>query len=558
MALFYVDCVSQQHLDETGVPMQGYITCTTIQGTAKPMYIDNSSSPVQHSAHANLDARGYVCIWVDGDTPSHFYLYDSYGRLVNSWLNITCKQGATGPQGPQGATGATGAKGDKGDTGPQGERGLTGPAGSNGRVMTFDDLTAEQKASLKGEQGERGATGATGAQGATGQQGPQGLQGEKGDTGPVGRGLEIDWPCSTKAELLAIGHPQVGDVGSVALDESRTAPNNVGILYVWTVTAGDGEWMYHGSIGNVSTSVGTITFNSSTITLNMTDDTSVSANVPTFNQNTTGTAAKATNAYNDEDGVSIKTYYAKKTDIPEGVELTSNKITAVVSTSTNAEYPSGKAVWDICNTKADDSAVVHKSGDETITGAKTFTSTNGVVIKATSGNSVVNVKKSNGTNNERLNLEYDSNGNRGVWDSAANKWIVKVDSSNAVTVDGKTVANDSAVVHKSGNETIGGVKTFSSSPTLNDGLDSYGNLRLNHNGATSYHQIYTDSTNERYDVKLPNKSGTLAVQSDVDLKQDTLTAGSNITISGSTISATDTTYAVTSDADLDSIVSSLT
>ena len=38
--------------------------------------------------------------------------------------------------------------------------------------LTWDDLTAEQKASLKGEKGD------------TGERGPQGLQGPKGDTGP--------------------------------------------------------------------------------------------------------------------------------------------------------------------------------------------------------------------------------------------------------------------------------------------------------------------------------------------------------------------------------------
>lgn len=38
--------------------------------------------------------------------------------------------------------------------------------------LTWDDLTATQKASLKGEKGD------------TGERGPQGLQGPKGDTGP--------------------------------------------------------------------------------------------------------------------------------------------------------------------------------------------------------------------------------------------------------------------------------------------------------------------------------------------------------------------------------------
>ena len=72
--------------------------------------------------------------------------------------------GETGPQGPQGEKGDTGATGPQG---PQGEKGADG-------VVTFESLTAEQKASLKGDKGDQGETG------------PQGPQGEKGETGSVG------------------------------------------------------------------------------------------------------------------------------------------------------------------------------------------------------------------------------------------------------------------------------------------------------------------------------------------------------------------------------------
>ncbi len=78
----------------------------------------------------------------------------------------------TGDVGPQGPTGEKGEKGDTGEQGPQGERGATGATGPKGDPLTWDDLTAEQKASLKGEKGD------------TGERGPQGLQGPKGDTGP--------------------------------------------------------------------------------------------------------------------------------------------------------------------------------------------------------------------------------------------------------------------------------------------------------------------------------------------------------------------------------------
>lgn len=90
--------------------------------------------------------------------------------------------GATGPQGPKGDTGATGSQGPKGDTGETGPQGPQGPKGADG-TMTFEDLTAEQRESLRGPKGD---TGDTGPQGATGPQGPKGEKGDKGDTGEQG------------------------------------------------------------------------------------------------------------------------------------------------------------------------------------------------------------------------------------------------------------------------------------------------------------------------------------------------------------------------------------
>ena len=94
--------------------------------------------------------------------------------------------GATGPQGPQGETGATGPQG------PQGETGATGPQGPKGKdgEVTFESLTDEQKASLRGEpgaKGEKGEKGDPGAQGEKGEKGDPGAQGEKGEKGDPGR-----------------------------------------------------------------------------------------------------------------------------------------------------------------------------------------------------------------------------------------------------------------------------------------------------------------------------------------------------------------------------------
>ena len=102
--------------------------------------------------------------------------------------------GATGPQGPQGETGATGERGPKGETGatgpqgPQGETGATGPQGPKGKdgEVTFESLTDEQKASLRGEPG---------AKGEKGEKGEPGAQGPKGESGQP-RKLTFSLPVS--------------------------------------------------------------------------------------------------------------------------------------------------------------------------------------------------------------------------------------------------------------------------------------------------------------------------------------------------------------------------
>ena len=91
--------------------------------------------------------------------------------------------GAKGEKGEKGDTGAQGPRGEKGDTGergPQGETGATGPQGPKGKdgEVTFESLTDEQIASLRGEPG---------AKGEKGEKGDPGAKGEKGEKGDPGR-----------------------------------------------------------------------------------------------------------------------------------------------------------------------------------------------------------------------------------------------------------------------------------------------------------------------------------------------------------------------------------
>ena len=93
--------------------------------------------------------------------------------------------GARGYDGQQGNKGDKGVQGDKGDQGQKGEQGAQGRDGS----VNFDDLTPEQKATLKGDQGPQGVQGIQGDkgfQGFVGDRGYTGYQGDKGDRGNQG------------------------------------------------------------------------------------------------------------------------------------------------------------------------------------------------------------------------------------------------------------------------------------------------------------------------------------------------------------------------------------
>lgn len=108
--------------------------------------------------------------------------------LMENEASLYIVKGETGSAGPQGPQGEIGPVGPQGETGPQGPVGPEGPKGADG-TMTFEDLTPEQKASLKGDKGDKGDTGAAGPQGEPGPKGDKGdpgPQGPKGDTGETG------------------------------------------------------------------------------------------------------------------------------------------------------------------------------------------------------------------------------------------------------------------------------------------------------------------------------------------------------------------------------------
>ena len=117
---------------------------------------------------------------------------------------------------------------------------------------------------------------------------------------------------------------------------------------------------------------------------------------------------------------------------------------------TGGDYYTKSQINIKLNSKANDSDVVHKSGDETIAGTKTFTST---IVGNVTGNA--------------------STATKATQDAAGNM----ITTTYATKAENSTKANDSDVVHKSGDETIAGTKTFSS--------DIVGNITGNASTATT-------------------------------------------------------------------------
>lgn len=103
----------------------------------------------------------------------HLMIATGYSETADKWVDAGTFSG------PKGDKGETGAQGPAGPQGPQ------GPAGKDG-TMSFEELTEEQRESLRGPQGETGPQGPAGTEGPQGEKGNPGPQGERGPAGPQG------------------------------------------------------------------------------------------------------------------------------------------------------------------------------------------------------------------------------------------------------------------------------------------------------------------------------------------------------------------------------------
>ena len=130
------------------------------------------------------DLSGYVT----KETGNADQITFSDGQTFQAKLDAGILKGEKGERGEQGI---------QGEQGPQGDQGIKGDKGDS---FTYEDFTAEQLLSLKGDKGDKGdpftyadftqeqLESLRGPQGIQGEQGIQGLKGDKGDTGE--RGLQ--------------------------------------------------------------------------------------------------------------------------------------------------------------------------------------------------------------------------------------------------------------------------------------------------------------------------------------------------------------------------------
>ena len=105
--------------------------------------------------------------------------------------------------------------------------------------------------------------------------------------------------------------------------------------------------------------------------------------------------------------------------------------------------------------KADDNAVVHLAGNESIADTKTFTGS----IVATAATVTVKDQNQGDNSSNAANTKYVDAAAKAVKDE-----LDSYKTTNDAEVAKK--ANDSAVVHNTGDETVAGVKTFSSIPVV--------------------------------------------------------------------------------------------
>lgn len=191
------------------------------------------------------------------------------------------------------------------------------------------------------------------------------------------------------------------------------------------------------------------------------------------------------------------------------------------TTENSSGVVSGWTLQQALNSKASDGAVVHKTGDETISGEKTFSPTGDGYIKFISdgNNTIITNYQSvhpfdwiidaDGTSlSDVLNslVDYRSNRILPAVTSANNNKILKVVNGRWTLADDATGSGgggvDSTAVHQTGTETVDGVKTLIGTLAVEDGrggqisctdLDNFDWIVVR--GGTTLQSVLTAMTN---------------------------------------------------------------
>lgn len=281
-----------------------------------------------------------------------------------------------------------------------------------------------------------------------------------------------DWYADLRSNWLKLDSLMAG--GNITINPAQTE----GVL-VATITVGGKEYKLYQQDGDVSVKIDPSAENAE---YPLVASTSAGAN--------TGSVVMAPAVtVNPSTGAVTATSFKGKLD---GNASTATNATKAVQDGAGAVITDTYATKKELGSKANDSDVVHKSGNETIAGTKTFSnvihSNKELAYKDTKydwANTSLDtwcdaghVSWSDKTGSRRMHELVGTKG--GVWHKSCyineNPYF-SVDSNRNIiywgttfTWNGKVIATDDNVVHKSGNETINGLKTFSHWQIINMGL----------------------------------------------------------------------------------------
>ena len=269
-------------------------------------------------------------------------------------------KGDQGPQGPKGDKGDTGEQGPKGDKGDPGEPG--GPPGPQGEQGPKGDIGPEGPQGPKGDTGERGPKGDQGIQGIQGPKGDKGdtgEQGPKGEKGDKGDPFRIVKTYTTIEEMIA-DYYNMGIDTHVMIKGDVEQEDNAKLFVKATFEDPVYKWVYLGDFSGATGIQGP-----------KGDKGDQGIQGPQGEQGIQGiqgpkgdTGERGQNGNTPVKGVD----YFTPQDILEfsqNFENVNNKTTTISDTSTDAEYPSAKGVYDFIDARFPDGMYIMSYGKST-------------------------------------------------------------------------------------------------------------------------------------------------------------------------------------------------